>query len=356
MGWKDDPVLDGAPKWAADPEVGKAKKSFWEVVKEQAKPDLLRFGELAYDAGAQVTDATGSPMAGYLTNVGVQALPTLIGALGGGATAPMFEAGARRTMQSALKPTLDQLRNGNAAKAITTMLQNGVNATPGGLAAMRSQIATLNDEIANAISNSSAVVDKGAVASRLGDAMKKFEMQVNPNADLATIQKAWTEFLSHPLMTGQAKIPVQTAQAMKQGTYRALGNKSFGELKGAEIEAQKALARGLKEEIAAAVPGIGALNAKEAALLNAANVLERRVLMQNNNNIIGLGALAQSPTQLAAWLADRSSLVKSLAARGLYAGRNAIPTAVGGSIGAAVGADGSQTGTVPMEFEPLLGR
>ena len=40
------------------------------------------------------------------------------------------------------------------------------------------------------------------------------------------------------------------AQAMKQGTYRALGDKAYGELKGASIEAQKAQARGLKEELA----------------------------------------------------------------------------------------------------------
>jgi len=315
------------------------KPTFWEVVKEQAKPDMFRTGELAYKLGGEVTDATGSPALGYVANVAAQALPTIVGAFGGSAAAPVMQEGAKRVMTSAVKPTLDQVQKGNAAKAITTMLEEGVNATPGGLAALRSQISSLNNEIAAAIQGSSAVVDKGAVASRLGDAVRKFERQVNPNADLATIQKAWTEFLSHPLMSGQAKIPVQLAQELKQGTYRALGNKSFGELKGAEIEAQKALARGLKEEIAAAVPKVGPLNAMESELINAANVLGRRVAVQGNQNPIGLGALATSPGNMALWLADRSAWVKSMLARAMYSGSGAIPTSVGGTVGAAIGAN-----------------
>lgn len=324
----------------------KPKQTLWDVVKREAKPDIFNSGEAAYSLGGKVTDATGSPMLGYLANVGVQAIPTVIGAAMGGPASSVMEAGARRSMQSALKPTIEQLRKGEASKAITTMLEKGYSATPGGLKAMRAQIATLNDEIANAIAGSNATVDKGAVASRLGDALKKFEMQVTPGADTAAIQKAWTEFLSHPLLTG-SKIPVQTAQTMKQGTYAALGNKAFGELKGAEIEAQKALARGLKEEIAAAVPGVAKLNAAESELLNAANVLERRVLMNSNNNPIGLGALADNPASFVAWMADRSPWFKSMVARAMYANRNTLPTAVGGAVGGAIGADGSQTGIWP---------
>lgn len=345
MGWQDAPVVESG-KWSAAPEVGaapaapKPKMTLWDVVKREARPDLFRMGELAYDAGGQVTDATGSPALGYVTNVAVQALPMLMGGSVGKAAAPALEAGAKTTMQSALKPTLEALRKGDAARAIQTMLDEGINATPGGLRALKSQISTINNEIATAIANSPATVNKGAVAARLNDALKKFEMQVLPSADTAAIQKAWTEFLSHPLLTGRAQIPVQTAQALKQGTYASLGSKAFGELKGAEIEAQKALARGLKEEIAAAVPGVANLNARESALLNAKDILERRVLMQSNNNPIGLGALAESPTGFLAWMADRSPWVKSMIARGLYSGRERIPQAAGMIIGA--GANGPQ--------------
>ena len=45
--------------------------------------------------------------------------------------------------------------------------------------------------------------------------------------------------MNHPLLIGN-KMSVQRAQSMKQGTYRSLGNKAFGELKGADMEAQKA--------------------------------------------------------------------------------------------------------------------
>jgi hypothetical protein len=81
------------------------------------------------------------------------------------------------------------------------------------------------------------------------------------------------------------------------------------------VEAQKALARGLKDEIAEAVPGISALNAEESKLLATLGVAERRALMELNKNPMGLAALAQSPASWAMFMADKSALFKSLSAR-----------------------------------------
>src|SRR3990167_10396587 len=103
---------------------------------------------------------------------------------------------------------------------------------------------------------------------------------------------------------------------MKQGTYKAIGGKNYGELKGAETEAQKALARGVKEEISSAVPNVAALNKREGNLLNALSVAERRALMDANKNPLGLGVL--NPATLALWLWDRSGWAKAMTARMLY--------------------------------------
>lgn len=301
----------------------------------------------AYKAGGAATDlATSaglSPEAaakvGVGTNMAVQAAPVVAGGVVGKMVAPAVGLGetARDLMQSAMKPTYEALRTGKAAKAIDTMFEEGINVTKGGVAKLRAKIGDLNDEIVDAIKNSSATVDKNKVASALLVPLKKFEMQVNPASDMASIQKAWTEFLQHPLLAGKSDMPVQTAQAMKQGTYQALGDKSYGELKGAEIEAQKHLARGLKDEIAAAVPEVGPLNAQESKMLNALSITERRVLMDANKNPNGLALLAKNPEAWAAFLADRSPTFKSLAARFLNANKDTIPVAVGATAGAGAG-------------------
>jgi hypothetical protein len=78
------------------------------------------------------------------------------------------------------------------------------------------------------------------------------------------------------------------AQRMKQGTYQVLKGK-YGEQGSAAVEAQKALARGLKEEIANQFPEISGLNAAESKLLNLQPVLERAVNRISNHQIIGIG-------------------------------------------------------------------
>jgi hypothetical protein len=251
----------------------------------------------------------------------VNQLPAMLGVKAPAAVRSMggsLQDTSRGLMQSALKPDMAARRTGKAAAGVETLLQEGVNVSKGGVEHLRSRIDALDNEITSIITNSNATVSKGAVASRLQDTMARFEKQVNASKDVATIQSAWDEFLMHPLLAGKADIPVKLAQEMKQGTYRAIGDKPYGELSGAAIESQKTLARGLKEEIANAVPAVRALNAEESQLLNALNLTERRVLQAANNNPVGLGLLASRPIQIALWMADRSNTFKSLVARMLY--------------------------------------
>lgn len=243
------------------------------------------------------------------------ALPGVVkvGAAAGGALADGISSGANRLMQSAIKPTIAQLKSGDSATAVEMMLKYGVNPTKGGVNKLRGLIDGLNDKIESEIANSGAQIDKGKVLNRLADVRTKFGNQVSPTADLSTIQSTADDFLNHPNFLG-SQIPVSDAQALKQGTYRVL-SKKYGQMGSAEVEAQKALARGLKDEIAEAVPGIGALNAEESKLLATLGVAERRALMEMNKNPMGLAALAQSPASWAMFMADKSALFKSLTAR-----------------------------------------
>lgn len=232
---------------------------------------------------------------------------------------------SNKLMQSAIKPTIAELKTGQADAAIRTLLDYGISPTKAGVNKLRDLVDDLNTQIADKIGSSSAQISKKAVVNRLADVEGMFSKQVAPTADLNAIRGVADDFLGHPVFIGDS-IPVQAAQELKQGTYRALAKK-YGQIGGAETEAAKGLARGLKEEIAEAVPGVGALNAEESRLLGALSVAERRALMDLNKNPMGLAALATDPTSWAAFMADRSVAFKSMAARLLNRTANAAPDA-----------------------------
>jgi len=293
-------------------------------------------GQKAENLIAPKTAGTGRQMLGAGVHEAINQAPGLIGMKAPEAAAAAQAAlkqTARNTMQSALKPPIAAQMRGTgmgrpseAAQAVDTLLNEGINVTRGGMEKMQGRIASLNNDIKAKIVGSNAIVNKQAVAWRLQKVMDDFTKQVTPTSDIAQIQKAWDEFLDHPLLQGN-DIPVQLAQELKQGTYKSLGDRAYGELKSAEIEAQKTLARGLKEEIAAAVPEVRKLNAEESKLLNTLSLVERRVLQEANKNPIGLGWLTTSPTKFAGWMADRSPLFKSLVARMLNTASEIVPKA-----------------------------
>lgn len=298
-------------------------------------------------AGGAVTDYLSSkgvpPQIAGFEGMMTKMLPDLatlpLGGIGGGATARAggvaLQNIGKSWMQQAVKPTLETLKSGEAAIAIDTMLKKGINPTPGGVEKLRDMIDVLNVQIKDAIASSTETVNKGNVGKSLIDTFNKFKKQVNPKADLEAIRKSWMEFRSHPDLIGKTEIPVQKAQELKQGTYDIL-RKKYGQLGSAETEAQKGLARGLKEGIAEKIPQIAGLNAEESKLIKTLNVAERRALMSMNNNAGGLAWLTTDPKKFAAFVADKSPLFKSLLARMAYStGVSIAPS--GAAVGAGAG-------------------
>lgn len=244
-----------------------------------------------------------------------------------------FEGGARRLMQSAIKPTIAQLKSGDADTAVNVLLERGISPNQAGVNKLRDLLDSLDDQVTTSIANSSATVDKQNVLNRLAGTRAQFGNQVSPTADLNAIQAVADDFLANPAVP--LAIPVQQAQELKRGTYKVLAKK-YDKVGSAEVEAQKALARGLKEEVAAAVPGVQGLNDEMSKLITTLDVAERRALMEMNKNPMGLAALAQSPASWAAFMADRSSAFKAIAARMLNASS--------GGAGSALQALGNSTG------------
>ena len=295
-----------------------------------ARPWGSGIPKMAYGVGEKVGDfATrmgASPELsaglGYGTNVATQAIPALMSSFrfAGEGPASMLEKPARSLMQSALKPSQPDRLSGAAEKAIGTMLAEGINPTRGGMDKAADMTKVLDAEVKAAISASPATVSKWDVGKRLADRMDVARAQVNPEQDMNAVKEAWTAFRTHPDLMGKGDMPVQLAQRLKSGTYQSLGAKSYGEVGTAATEAQKALARGLREEIASKVPSVVEPLKKEAALMNVRDVAMNRALAQGNNNPMGLAALriGDNPMSSLSFMADKSALLKAMLARALY--------------------------------------
>jgi hypothetical protein len=227
---------------------------------------------------------------------------------------------ARDLMQSALKPTAKQQKTGQADVAVQTLLENNMNVTKNSVDAMKNKISSLNEQIASKLEPATGTVSKVDVVKYLDSLRAKKAKQANPASDLAAIDKVAEEFMQYnkPLIeTPTQAIPVQLAQELKQGTYSGLQGK-YGQLGSTEIQAQKTLARGLKEKIAGEVENIGALNKAESKLLDTLSVTERRIMMDLNKDPISLGWLSNNPAATVGFMATRSPKFKSILANVLY--------------------------------------
>lgn len=278
--------------------------------------------KFAYDMGGKVTDLTGSPVAGGVTDFLINAIPALFSYRLPSSPESLFDPLARKVMQQAVKPSISDLESGAADKAMGTMLKEGIKPTRGGMIAASKKANEFGNVVKQEIANSPATVNVVRAAAPLRETYTNALTQVNPEPDLNAVRAAWDQFIKSPLIAGKTEIPVQTAQSIKSGTYRALADK-YGEIGSASTEAQKALARGLRDEIAKAVPSVVDPLSREAALRQVMDVAGRRALIASNNNALGLGALRlDDPKSAATFLADRWTWLKAAMAQNLFnAGR-----------------------------------
>ena len=89
--------------------------------------------------------------------------------------------------------------------------------------------------------------------------------------------------------TQSIPIPIPELNAMKQGTYRTLGNRAYGELKSAQIEGEKGLAHQAMEEVEAQVPEVKGTNKQLGSLLDLRPYLEKAISGMGNKTWTSLG-------------------------------------------------------------------
>lgn len=245
-------------------------------------PMALKLGEEAVgdpQAGVQPN------LAGALGEAGTYAVAPELARAGVGAVADQLPGAAREMYQSALKPSTRTAPT-KVEQMISTGLDNAIPVSKAGVDKLAGLIDDVNDKIQATIDASpNTPINKFAVTSRLGDTAKQFANQVNPDADLEAIGNSGNEFLKNQ----PGAIPASEAQQLKTGTYQQLKDKAYGQLSTAAIEAQKALARGLKEELANQFPELSDLNKQDSDFYGLQGALEKAVQRIGNHQLIGIG-------------------------------------------------------------------
>jgi len=196
---------------------------------------------------------------------------------------------------------------------VQTGLENKIPVSEAGTSKLHGLVQDLNRELEAKIqpaAEQGATIDPHKVVLRLSDVERRLANQVNPEKDLATVEASGDEFLrsqgaskGRPAVIGDPTailkdlqgnlvadpgkpavpatraqpIPVDRAQAIKVGTYQKLAGKYGEQATDSAVESQKALARGIKEELDAAIPELKDLNAKEGSLFDLQGPLEAAV-------------------------------------------------------------------------------
>lgn len=237
-------------------------------------------------------------------------------AVGGVVTAAMAKA-APWLMAKAIRPTATLLNayRTTAHDIAKTLLDDGINVSQAGLEKLQRLIFADNAEIQALVQSSPARIAKDKVLERVdqyaGNVMKS---QVNPSKALEKATAVADEFVEHPYYRGETISPAE-AQRLKVGTYQEIGD---AYKKPQKSRALKELARGLKEEIADAVPGVSEINAREARRLAGGEAVATAIQKDASADPMGLLFAASNPQLFIAGLINKQPVVKSMLARGLY--------------------------------------
>lgn len=214
---------------------------------------------------------------------------------------------AEDTYQSALKPPpgSPKVSPADIKQTVRTGLKEQVpvgqvfGMGDNGLDKLGGLLDETNNNIAQGLSartEAGVKIDPKAIADRIDPLAEKLSKQANPEADVATVGNAKAEFLRKYQKPGEEAprlISPNDAQETKVATYQQLRSK-YGQMGSAQVEAEKALARGAKEEIVKAFPEIADLNLRDSRLMNLETALERAVKRIGNRDTVPIGGTGVS--------------------------------------------------------------
>lgn len=287
-------LAKGVYNSATSPEQGSLRRFIGENVKGALAPtglvDLAKGNlDMPEARAAWENDALGS---------GLMAFGALKGGMGAkNSLRDLASAGVEKVGLTPEKLYASSIKQSTSipmeqrAANVKAGLEGGYVPNKKGLGRLYDDIGVLNDQIGQKISesaNNGKRVSVEDVISRLDDVKQRAIDSFGDNNNvLSKIDDFATSLREHPAVV-DGQIPVDVAQKMKVNTYKQLKN-AYGELKGFEVEAKKAMARGAKEEIVNQIPELADLNAKDSTLINLEKVLFKAVNRIENRDVVGIG-------------------------------------------------------------------
>jgi uncharacterized membrane protein len=205
-------------------------------------------------------------------------------------------AAADKLMRSALKVPTAPKEAANAEKAIRAAIREQILPNKKGAEKTQNlidELDTTGDAMVDshvAAMNQPGIIPNGATPPPaaeisllrslryIDEVRDRAKKNMNPTAPLAAVDKVTDDLVQNH----GNKVPLDFAHAMKKETA---SKAKYGERGSYENEALKAGVRGLKEEIALAVPGLDKVLAREADLIKLRPILERAISREGNKQL-----------------------------------------------------------------------
>lgn len=282
----------------------------------------------AATASAQGADPTTAAVMGAATPV-LGAAVSAGGEYIGSKAAPLVRA--------AIKPTVAAMRrvagasatgiDAQANKLVRFIIDSGVTTAE----KARSMIVQAEGELQRVLAGSNATTDAPQRATRYLKALENSAARQGlPAADVATIRNAAAEVLEsglgkdvitmvptpHPTLVGPNGQPImvltpQTSRALRtdvmadealdraRATSRWDTRKAWGEQKGAQLEASKAVERAERDAAKVAVPELRPILARQGQAMQAADTLDRMEFRAANRDAVSLPAHVMAAGEVA---------------------------------------------------------
>lgn len=196
---------------------------------------------------------------------------------------------AMRLYESSLKPPAPSAKftREDQLRVLQEGLDAGIQPSQFGIDKLQGLIDDINGKIFEKIQSgsnqkSTTIIYPTDVVKRLDETEAFFSNMPNSKPYLNAIAEVRQGMLE------RGALSLDKAQKMKQTIYRVM-NDSYGELSTATKEANKAVARGIKEEIVNIFPEINTLNKQESLYLKLEPMIEKAAGRIDKRDLMGIG-------------------------------------------------------------------
>lgn len=237
-----------------------------------------------------------------------------------------------RLWSSAVKPNSKQFPSQAAqAELFNTAVENNIPLSIRGKERLTELMRGVNADIEGVVNTGAArgdTIDPYSVAARVDELRPYYENQAVPSQFTGKLDDVQIGFVNeHP-----QPIPVDRAQQMKRDIYHE-NRKKYGETRTAGDEAEKAIARGLKEELATLYPELDGMNEKFSKYIDLDGAITDALQRIGKHQLLGLtsgmwggaGYMAGGPAGMAGSMLSKlvmdSQPVKSRVALALAAAK-----------------------------------